>query len=91
MSNIPTNEQECQQDALQRVHNWLIVLEERICSLLHANDPESMKPGEREQAISRHLLLIVRLLQLRQQYAQASPSAGEQALLNAILHGMDGE
>lgn len=91
MTDIPMNEQECQQDVLQRVHKWLGVLEERIVMLIHANEPEAMKPGECEQAISRHLLLMVRLLQLRQQYAQASPSAGEQALLDALLRGMDDE
>ena len=48
-----------------------------------------MKPIEREQAASRHLTLTLRLLQLRQQYAQANPSAGEQALLDALFKGMD--
>jgi len=50
-----------------------------------------MKPAECEQAISRHLMLILRLLQLRQQHAQAASSPGEQALLDAILRGMDDE
>ncbi len=83
------DEQACQQDAVQRINNWLCILEERIHALLCANDPESMRPAEREQAISRHLILVLRMLQLRQQYAEASPSPGEQALLDALLHGMD--
>lgn len=89
MSNIHTNEQDCQQDALRRLNGWLNVLEERISELLGTNDFESMKLAEREQAASRHLMLTLRLLQLRQQYAQASPSAGEQALLDALFRGMD--
>ena len=89
MSNTPTNEQDCQQDALRRLNGWLNVLEGRISALLSTNDFELMKLSEREQAANRHLMLTLRLLQLRQQYAEASPSAGEQALLDALFHGMD--
>ncbi len=89
MNIVPTNEQECQQDTLQRVHTWLGVLERRIVELLEATEPALLKPGEREAAASRHLLLVLRLLQFRQQYAEASPSAGEQALLDALLGEMD--
>ena len=89
MSYIPMDEQECQQDTLQRLQTWLNVLEERIVALLRDNDLESMKPAEREQAVSRHLTMVLRLLQLRQEYAQPNPSAGEQALLDAILHGLE--
>ncbi len=91
MSAIPQNEQECQQDALRRVNQWLSVLEGRISALLSNNDPETMKPNERELAACRHFTLMLRLLQLRQEYAQANPSPGEQALLDALLHGMDEE
>lgn len=91
MSDIPFTEQECQQDILQRVHKWLSVLEERIILLMHAHEPEALKPGECEQAISRHLVLMLRLLQLRQQYAEARSSSGEQALLDALLGGMNSE
>lgn len=89
MSKFPMDEKECQQDTLHRIHNWLNVLEQRTADLLHVNEPTTLKPGEREQAISRHLLLILRLLQVRQQYAQASPSAGEQALLDALLRDFE--
>ena len=89
MFNTPTDEQDCQQDALRRLNGWLNALEGRITVLLGTNNFESMKPIEREQAASRHLMLTLRILQLRQQYAQASPSAGEQALLDALFHGMD--
>jgi len=91
MSDIPMDEKECQQDVLQRTHKWLDALEQRIIVLMNANDMTQMKPAECEQAISRHLMLILRLLQLRQQHAQAAASPGEQALLDAILRGMDDE
>ena len=91
MSNIPMDEQECQQDVLQRTHKWLNALEDRIVLLMNANDITKMKPAECEQAISRHLMLLLRLLQLRQQHSQAAASPGEQALLDAILRGMDDE
>ena len=90
-TNTPLNEQECRDDVLRRIHKWLIALEERIVLLMQVNDIEAMKPGECEQAISRHLALLLRLLQLRQQYAEAVPSAGEQALLDALMRGMDEE
>ena len=89
MSYAPMDEQECQQDTAQRLQTWLNVLEERIVALLRDNAPESMKPAEREQAASRHLTMVLRLLQLRQKFAQPNPSAGEQALLDAILHGLE--
>jgi hypothetical protein len=91
MFTTPTEEQDCQQDALRRLNNWLNALEGRISALLGTNDFESMKPIEREQAASRHLMLTLRILQLRQQYAEAKPSAGEQALLDALFHGMNEE
>ncbi|HCI78996.1 MAG TPA: hypothetical protein DHW02_04835 [Ktedonobacter sp.] len=91
MSDIPINEQECREDVLRRTHKWVTALEERIILLMNANDIDAMKPGECEQAISRHLALLLRMLQIRQQYAEAVPSAGEQALLDVLLHSMDEE
>lgn len=88
---IPMNGEECQQDMLRRIHKWLIALEERIVMLLQANDLEAMKPGECEQAVSRHLMMLLRLMQLRQQYAEASTANSEQALFDALLRGIDGE
>ena len=89
MFGTPTDEQDCQQDALRRLNSWLNILEGRIDALLSTNDFELMKLAEREQAASRHLMLTLRILQLRQQYAEARPSAGEQALLDALFHQMD--
>ena len=81
--------QESQQDIVQRAQKWLNVLEERIILLLHAHEPQALKPGECEQAISRYLVLLIRLLQLRQQHAETASTSGEQALLDALLRGID--
>ncbi len=93
MSHLPQpiDEQECQQDTLRRMNSWLAVLEERIAALLREGDPRDLKPAEREQAASRHLALLLRLLQMRQRFAQAAPSPGEQALLDALLKDLPDE
>jgi hypothetical protein len=89
MFDTPIDEQDCQQDTLRRLNGWLNALEGRIDALLSTNDFDPMTQVEREQAASRHLMITLRILQLRQQYAQASPSAGEQALLDALFHEKD--
>ena len=89
MSQSLIDEQECREDTARRLNAWLTVLEERIVALLQGNDPETMKPGEREQAASRHLALLLRLLQLRQKFAQPEPSPGEQALLDALFRSVE--
>ena len=89
MSQSLIDEQECREDTARRLNAWLTVLEERIVALLQGNDPETMKPGEREQAASRHLAMLLRLLQLRQKFAQPEPSPGEQALLDALFRSVE--
>ncbi len=89
MSEISMNEQECQRDMLCRIHKWLDMLEERIVLLLHAHEPQELKASECEQAITRHLVLLLRLMHLRQQHAASIPTPGEQALLDALLRGID--
>lgn len=89
MSQSLIDEQECREDTARRLNTWLTVLEERIVALLQGNDPETLKPSEREQAASRHFAMLLRLLQLRQKFAQPEPSPGEQALLDAIFRGDD--
>lgn len=95
LPSTPGNEQHYQQDTTQdtieRINHWLDILEERITTLLEHNDPETMKPGEREQAVSRHLTLIMRLLQLRHQFASARTAPDEQAILDALLHHLPEE
>lgn len=85
----PVDEQECQQDTVRRLNMWLNALEERVIQLLQSCDPQEMKPAEREMAVSRHLALMLRFLQLRQKCAMTTASPGEQALLDAILKGLE--
>ena len=82
------DEQEWQQDALRRVDSWLNTLEQRITALLQANDPQALKPGECEQAVSRHLAMALRLLQWRQKLTQGGSAPGEQDMLHALLQGL---
>jgi hypothetical protein len=90
MSHLPqsVDEQGIQEETLRLVNSLVSALEKRIAALLQANEPQSMKPGEREQATSRHLAMLLRLLQYRQKLAQSpqdtSAPAG-QALLDALL------
>lgn len=88
MESNPKQEQEFRQDALECLNNLLNVLQERIFALLAKNDPGSMKPAEREQAASRYLMLMPRLLQLRQQYAQATSTERAQAEYEEILQAL---
>jgi hypothetical protein len=62
------------------------MLEQRISLLSTAHQPEDMKPGECEQAISRHLTLMLRLFQLRQQYAKDADADATQCFLESILY-----
>jgi hypothetical protein len=86
MSDFPTSEQDCQKDVLQRIHSWLCMLEQRISLLSTAHRPEDMKPGECEQAITRHLTMMLRLFQLRQQYARDGHNDDTQRFLESILY-----
>ena len=56
-------------DALERLNNWVNVLERRFYALLDTNDPELMSPAQRERAASRHLVSLLYFLQLRQKFA----------------------
>ena len=85
MLNSPTNSPT--KDALERLYNWLDVLERRFYALLDMNDAESMTPAEREQAASRHLMILHHFLQLRQEYAVLSEEEDKAARLDAILRG----
>ncbi len=78
-----------EQDTARRLNSWITVLEERIVVLLQGNNPETLKPVEREQAASRHLAMLLRLLQMRQKFAQPEPSPGEQAFLAALFRSDD--
>lgn len=86
MTALPTSKQECQQDVLQRIHDWLDMLEQRITALSTAHKIETLRPGECEQAIDRHIALMVRLFQVRQQYAKGAQEEDAQRSLDSVLH-----
>jgi hypothetical protein len=84
-ANLPASEQECQQDVLQRISGWLDMLEQRITALAQAHKVEDLKAGECEQAIDRHITLMVRLFQVRQQYAKGAREVDALHILEAHL------
>ena len=77
-------------DALERLNNWIDVLEKRIHALLDTNDPELMSPAQREQAASRYLMMLCHFLQLRQKYEVLSEDEDSPAHLAALLRGDNG-
>ena len=87
MLNTSTNSPA--KDALERLNNLLNVLERRIYTLLDMNDPELMTPAQREQAASRHLMIMYHFLQLLQKYADAELSEDEDdpAIIMALIRG----
>lgn len=91
MSLPPMREVDCQQDALRRIQRWLDLLEARLIDLLRVCDPELLKPNEREQAIGRNLVLVLRFLQMRQQQARSLTPDNDQALMDEILQTFEGE
>ncbi len=85
MSDFPLKEQECRQDVLRRLQKLLDMLEEHIDALHETPEKKNMRSGECEQAIDRHIVLTLRILQVRQQFAQAEQKAEEQHLLDDML------
>ncbi len=85
MLNSPTNSPT--KDALERLNNWLNLLERRIYALLDTNDTESMTPAEREQAASRHFMILYHLFQLHQEYAISSEEEDKKTFIDAIIRG----
>jgi hypothetical protein len=86
MSETPSKEQECRQDMLRRLQKFLDMLEGRI-DVLHDTTPEkqNMRPGECEQAIDRHIVLTLRLLQMRQQFVQDEHKIDRARLLEEMF------
>ena len=85
MFDFPSKEQECRQDVLRRLHKLLDMLEGHIDALHESPEKKNMKPGECEQAIDRHIVLMLRILQMRQQFVQAENKADRQSLLDDML------
>ncbi len=67
-------------DVLERLYNWIDVLEKRVHALLDTNDPELMSPAQRERAASRHLVSLLYLLQLRQKFAESIEEENDEDL-----------
>ncbi len=87
MSDFPLKEQEFRQDGLRRLQKMLDMLEEHIDVLNEAPESKNMKPGECEQAMDRHIVLTLRILQMRQQFAQVEQETDGQQLLDDLLSG----
>ena len=87
MLNSPTNSHT--KDALERLYNWLDVLERRFYALLDMNDPELMTPAQREQAASRYLMILCHFLQLHQKYTVLNDDEDDPARIDALIYGDD--
>ena len=85
MLNSPTNSPS--KDDFERVNNWLDLLEKRIYALLDINDPELLAPAEREQAVSRYLMIMHHLLKLRREYPELSDDEDRPARVIALIKG----
>jgi hypothetical protein len=68
MSEKRSEEQECRRDLLSHLQKLLNMLDGRIDALHEASEKQNMRPGECEQAIDRHIVLVLRMLQMRQQF-----------------------
>ena len=88
MLNSPTNSHT--KDALERLYNWVDVLERRFYALLDMNDPDLMTPAQREQAANRYLMILGHFLQLRQEYAVLRQDEDNPAIIAAIIRGDNG-
>ena len=78
---------------MQRIDQYLNVLEERSTALLSNIDFDSMTPYQRVQAACHLLTLTMRMLKLRQDYI---PPDDHQSQLDAIMkdlieYGLDGK
>jgi hypothetical protein len=87
MSDFPLKEQECRQDGLRRLQKMLDMLDGHIDALHETPADKNMRPGECEQALDRHIVLTLRILQMRQQFAQEEQRADERHVLDDLLVG----
>ena len=87
MSDLLLKDQEYRQDGLRRLQKLLDILDEHIDALHEVPEDKNMKPNECEQELDRHIVLTLRILQMRQQFAQAERKADDQHLLDDLLAG----
>jgi hypothetical protein len=87
MTNFPPKEQECREDGLRRLQKMLDMLEGHIDALHEMPEVKNMRPGECEQAIDRHIVLTLRILQMRQQFVQTEHKVDRQRFLDDMVLG----
>lgn len=77
------------QDALKRINSWLDRLEDQARRLLEAFQPEDLEPAQAAAMANKYIMLIVRLLELRQQFTTEKSSMEERLL--SLIFGKAGE
>jgi hypothetical protein len=79
MESNPRNARESLRDSLRQMNYWVNTIMKRVDVMLQAQgqeEIEKMKPSEREQAINRYLLLLIRLSQVRYALTKAHEEDG---------------
>jgi hypothetical protein len=89
MKKTTHNQQKPQQDVLERIDQWLNVLDEQTTALLSNIDIESVTFVQRSQAAYRLFRLMFRVLKLRQDYAQSGDPKKYALIRKLILEGED--
>jgi hypothetical protein len=69
-----------QQDALQRLNTWLDALDKQTRHLLMCIMPEELTPLQAAGMAGKYLTLLLRVLQLRQQFANDAGLNNEEML-----------
>lgn len=77
------------QDALKRINSWLEKLEGRAQKLLEAYEPEELEPAQAAAMANKYIMLIARLLELRQQFTTEKSTMEERLL--SLIFGKAGE
>lgn len=77
------------QDALKRINSWLDRLEDQARRLLEAFQPEDLEPAQAAAMANKYIMLIARLLELRQQFTTEKSSMEERLL--SLIFGKAGE
>ncbi len=75
--------------AIETIDKWLALLEAKAEELLAAAIPADMDAYQSAQAAGKFIVLIAKLIELRRLLDDTPPDDREQALLNAILYGVD--
>jgi len=73
-----------QQDALDRINDWLKRLEDEAKKLIEKYNIEDLDSAQQASLAGKYIMLIARLLELRQQFTNEA-SSDEERLLKIIL------